>query len=73
LKDWSQYAKDNSYHPDKAQLRHDIGCDGCAGGYEQGIEDMPHQKREGRGYSHIDSVTARNTYTSNKGGTKRED
>ena len=29
LKDWADYAMGNSYMPDKAQLRHDLGTEGA--------------------------------------------
>ena len=74
LKGWANYAKGNSYHSDKAQTRHDIGTEGCDQDVAEGMPSMPKQKdSEGQGYAPIDTVTARNTYTSNNGGSKRGD
>jgi hypothetical protein len=73
LKDWSARAKENSFHQDKAESRHNIGCEGCDEDIEEGIPELPKQKREeGDGFAPIDKLTARNTYTSNKGGTERD-
>ncbi len=33
LKGWADYAKGNSYMPDKAQLKHNLGSDGANADY----------------------------------------
>jgi hypothetical protein len=72
LKGWREYAKGNSYHPDRAQLRHDIGTEGAKQDFGSGIPDMPRQKRsEGKGWADMDKVTADNTFTGKDGTTEK--
>jgi hypothetical protein len=71
LKDWADYAKSNSYKPDRAQSKHDLSGEGCDQDIKEGLPLIPKQKREeGKGYAPIDRVTERNTYTTKDGGTK---
>ena len=71
LKEWADYARGNSYIPDKA-ARRNIGTEGCERDIAEGLPPLPRQKHEeGTGYAPIDRVTQRNTYTTNDGGTKR--
>lgn len=71
-KGWREYAKGNSYSPDRGQLKHDIGCDGCKEDFESGIPDMPTQKQsEGRGWADMKKTTADNTWTGKDGTTEK--
>ena len=72
LAGWADYAKSNSYMPDKAQLKHNLGTEGANADYAaHNVKDwkQPQRKEEGRGWTK-DSVTD-NTYTG-KGGSKRD-
>lgn len=76
LKDWADYAKSNSYHADKAQLRHDIGTEGANADYRQG--DVKHWKQPQRNDSKsrywadpVNKAAVPNT-TTGKGGSKRD-
>ena len=72
LKAWANYAKGNTYIRDKSEAGHTLGTDGCDQDIVEGLPPLPRQKdSEGKGYAPVDKVTARNTYTSNDGGTKR--
>lgn len=72
LKGWADYAKGNSYRPDNAALKHDIGTEGCDQDIKEGLPELPQQKRqEGRGWAEMKPTTANNTYTGN-GGSKRD-
>ena len=54
LKGWADYAKGNSYRPDKARLRHDVGTEGCGEDIKEGMPDLPSQRREeGRGWANM--------------------
>jgi hypothetical protein len=74
LKSWGDYSKGNSYHADKAQLRHDIGTEGAAkdlaGDWSRDWQ-QPLKSQEGRGWAKINPAATPNTYTS-KGGSKRD-
>ena len=61
---WSARSKDNSYHADKSQLRHDLGGEGAAKDLKA-TETYPSQVRkfEGRGWAPMDKVTQANTFT----------
>jgi hypothetical protein len=69
LKSWGDYSKGNSYHADKAQLRHDIGTEGAAkdlkGDWSKDWQ-QPQKSQEGRGWAPMDTVTKRNTFTGEK-------
>ena len=72
LKDWADYAMGNSYMPDKAQLRHDLGTEGANADYAaHDVEDwkQPQKQEEGRGWAKASEND--NTYTC-KGGSKRD-
>ena len=62
--DWSVRARNNSYHADKAALRHDLGGEGAAKDLKA-TETYPSQVRkfEGRGWAPMDKVTQANTFT----------
>lgn len=46
LKAWSNYSTSNSYHCDKAQLRHDIGTEGANADYKAGdVKDWKQPQR----------------------------
>ena len=75
LKDWADYAKRNSYMPDKAQLKANLGTDGAKADYAaHDVKDwkQPQRKEEGRGWAKAKATTSDNTYTG-KGGSKRDD
>jgi hypothetical protein len=74
LADWAARARDNSYRPNKAQARHDVGTEGANKDYAAGdVKDwkQPQRMAEGCGYAPMDAVTAKNTYTG-KDGSKRD-
>ena len=62
--DWSVRARNNSYHADKAALRHDLDGEGAAKDLKA-TETYPSQVRkfEGRGWAPMDKVTQANTFT----------
>ena len=71
LQDWAARAKQNSFHQDKAESRHNIGCEGCDQDIEEGLPELPRQRREeGQGWANLNSVAAKNSYTG-KSGSKR--
>ena len=68
LKEWADYAKNNSYMRDKAAVKTSLGTEGCDRDIVEGMPDPPREKREeGRGWADMDSVTASHTYTGDKG------
>ena len=72
LKAWSDYAKGNSYMPDRAQLRHDIGTEVANADYRRGDDkDWKQPQRndsESRYWSDpVNKAAMPNTYTG-KGG-----
>jgi hypothetical protein len=62
----SEYSKNNSYHADKAQLRHDVSSVGAAkdlkGDWSKDWQ-QPQKSQEGRGWAPMDAVKKRNTFT----------
>ncbi len=69
LAGWADYAKGNSYMPDKAQLKHNLGTEGANADYRaHDVKDwkQPQRKSEGRGWT-----GKADTYTG-KGGSKRD-
>jgi hypothetical protein len=68
-KKWAPYAGKNSYHADKAQLRHDLGTEGCKANLNAKYEgDWKEAKREGRCYATPINPAA-TTFT-DKGGSR---
>jgi hypothetical protein len=73
LNDWADYAKRNSYHADKSQLRHDIGTERANADYAANdVEDwrQPQRKSEGRGWAEPVNPAAK--VYGGKGGSKRD-
>jgi hypothetical protein len=70
LKSWANYSKGNSYHADKAQLRHDIGTEGAAkdlkGDWSKDWQ-QPQKSEEGQGWAKINPAAKPNTYTTDSG------
>jgi hypothetical protein len=74
LKDWAEYSKRNSYHANKAQLRHNIGMEGANADYAAHDDKdwrQPQRKSEGRGWAKPGCDLSDKTYTG-KGGSKRD-
>jgi hypothetical protein len=70
LKDWADYAKGNSYHCEKAQLKANLGTEGASADYAaHDVKDweQPQRKSEGRGWTKAKA----DTYTG-PGGSKRD-
>jgi hypothetical protein len=54
-KKWAPYAGKNSYHADKAQLRHDLGTEGCKANLNAKYEgDRKEAKARGALLRHAD-------------------
>ena len=64
--DWSVRARANSYHADKAALRHDLGGEGAAKDFKSGDEPTPVRKFEGKGWAPINPAAKPNTFTGDK-------
>jgi hypothetical protein len=75
LAGWADYAKGNSYMPDKAKLRDNLSGEGAAADYNNHDDKdnwrQPQRKEEGRGWAKANATTADNTYTG-KDGSKRD-
>ena len=71
LKDWADYAKGNSYHPDKAELKANLNGSGRAGRDDTQPEAPKVKTSEGRGWAKAKATTSDNTYTG-PGGSKRD-
>ena len=63
-KDWSCRARGNSYHSDKAQLRHDLSGEGAAAD-QKAVPEFPVGQRntEGQGRARINVAARPNTFT----------
>jgi hypothetical protein len=74
LDKWASYSKQNSYHPDRQQLRHDIGTEGAGRDLAQGSPDVPRQKdtTQTKGWRHYSDVGKRCSSTG-PNGTRRPD
>ena len=59
LAGWADYAKSNSYMPDKAQLKHNLGTEGAKADYAaHDVKDwkQPQRKKEGRGWAKAKAI-----------------
>jgi hypothetical protein len=72
LAGWADYAKGNSYSPDRAALKHNLGTEGAAADLKINEAEAPPLKpyHEGRGWAKAKATTSDNTYTG-PGGSKR--
>lgn len=75
VKEWSARAKSNSYTPDRQAVRHSLGTEGANADYAAHDDKdwkQPQRKSEGRGFAPINKAAVPNTYTTGKGGSKRD-
>jgi len=63
LKAWTDRATANSYHPDKAQIRHDLGTKDCADDLKAKDAKPIQRKEEGHGWAPINPAAKKNTFT----------
>jgi len=50
LKDWAEYAKNNSYKPDRASVKASLGTEGCDQDIASGMPDLAApEARRGQG------------------------
>lgn len=71
LAGWADYAKGNSYMPDKAQLKHNLGTEGANADHaSQDVKDWKQRQKQAEGRDWTKASVTDNTYTG-KNGSKR--